>query len=68
MSEDYIKNYFTSIQRYANVIEDRIDDKWCTMERVLEDNAQFLELAQKYGVNYVLIDNKYEINIDLEKL
>ena len=25
-------------------------------------------LAQKYNVNYVLIDNKYEIDIDLEKL
>lgn len=24
-------------------------------------------LAQKHGVNYVLIDDKYEINIDLEK-
>lgn len=34
---------------------------------VLEDNARYLELAQKYDVNYVLIDNKYEINIDLEK-
>jgi hypothetical protein len=38
------------------------------MESVLEDNALFLELAQKYGVNYVLIDDKYEIDIDLEKL
>lgn len=37
------------------------------MESVLEDNAQFLELAQKYGVNYVLIDDEYKINIDLEK-
>lgn len=38
------------------------------MESVLEDNAQFLELAQKHGINDVLIDNKYEINIDLEEL
>lgn len=45
----------------------RINDEWCTMKSVLEDNAQFLELAQKYGVNYMLIDDKYEINIDLEK-
>ena len=36
------------------------------MESVLEDNKKFLELAQKHGVNYVLIDGKYEINIDLE--
>ncbi len=66
MSTDYIKNHFTSIKRYANAIESRLDDEWCTMESVLEDNKKFLELAQKHGVNYVLIDGKYEINIDLE--
>lgn len=67
MSGDYVKNHFASIKRYASVIENRLDDEWCTMESVLEDNAQFLELAQKFGVNSVLIDDKYEINIDLEK-
>ena len=67
MSRDYIKKHFTSIKRYASVIEKRLDDEGCTMESVLEDNALFLELAQKYGVNYVLIDDKYEIDIDLEK-
>lgn len=66
MSTDYIKNHFTSIKRYANAIESRLDDEWCTMESVLEDNKKFLEFAQKHGVNYVLIDGKYEINIDLE--
>lgn len=51
--ENYIKNNFASIKRYASVIENRLDDEWCTMESVLEDNAQFLELAQKHNVNYV---------------
>ena len=64
MSEKYIKNYFASIKRYASAIENRLDDG-CTLESVLEDNAQFLKFAQKYNVNYVLIDDKYEINIDL---
>lgn len=67
MSENYIKNHFASIKRYASAIENRLDDEACNMENVLKDNARFLELAQKHGVNYVLIDNKYEINIDLEK-
>ena len=65
MSENYIKNYFCSIRKYANAIEDRLDDEWCTMERVLEDNARFLELAKKHGVTYVLINDKYEIKIAL---
>ncbi|MCI5956468.1 MAG: ATP-binding protein [Clostridiales bacterium] len=65
MSENYIRNHFANIKRYASAIENRLDDEWCTLESVLEDNAQFLALAQKYNVYYVLIDDKYEINIDL---
>jgi len=65
MSEDYLRNHFIDIKRYASAIENRLNDEWCTLENVLEDNARFLELAQKYGVNYILIDEKYEINIDL---
>lgn len=65
MSKDYIKTNFTSIKEYASIIESRLDDGWCTMESVLKDNALFLELAQKNRVNYILIDDKYEINIDL---
>ena len=35
---------------------------FCTIESVLEDNAEILELAQKHNANYILIDDKYEIN------
>lgn len=65
MSEDYLKNHFDDIKKYASAIENRLDDEWCTLESVLEDNARFLQLAQQYGVNYILIDEKYETNIDL---
>lgn len=65
MSENYLRNHYADIKRYASVIENRLDDEWCTLENVLKDNAQFLELAQKYGVNYILIDDKYDINFDL---
>lgn len=63
MSENYIKNHFADIKKYASVIENRLDDEDCTLESVLEDNAKILELAKKYDVNYVLIDDKYEIDI-----
>lgn len=64
MSEDYIKNHFSSIKKYANVIENRLDDE-CTIERVLADNARFLALAEQHHANYVLIDDKYEVNVDI---
>lgn len=65
MSEEYIRNHFADIKKYAKTIENRLDDEWCTMESVLTDNAKMLDLVQKYNVNYILIEDKYEINIDL---
>ena len=64
LSENYIKNHFVDIKKYANVIEKRLDDECCTIESVLSDNAKTLELAQRYKVEYLLIDDKYEIDID----
>lgn len=65
MSEDYIRNHFADIKGYACVIENRLDDEECTLENVLKDNSHFLELAIKHDAKYVLIDDKYEIDIDL---
>ena len=65
MSENYIKNHFVDIKKYANIIENRLDDEWCTMESVLTDNIQILNLAKKHKVNYILIDDEYKMNIDL---
>ena len=64
MSESYIKNHFSDIKKYANVIENRIDDTYCTLESVLADNAHILKLAQEHNMNYTLIDEKYEISFD----
>ena len=63
MSENYIEKHFADIKKYASVIENRLDDEYCTLESTLYDNAKILDLAKKHGVNYVLIDDKYEINI-----
>ena len=65
MSENYIKNHFDDIKKYANTIENRLDDEWCTMENVLSANSQMLTLAQQHNANYILIDDKYEIDINL---
>ena len=32
MSEDYIKSHFADIKKYVNVVENRLDDEWCTLE------------------------------------
>ena len=65
LSEDYIRNHFDDIKAYANIIENRLDDESCTMQQVLDDNAKFLSLAQAHKVHYVLVQDKYELGIDL---
>ena len=65
MSEKYIKTNFSKIKEYASVIENRQDDEYCTLESVLEDNLNVLEKAKRFDLNYILIDDKYEINVEL---
>ena len=64
MSESYIRNRFDEIKKYASVIENRIDDD-CTIEGLLQDNLQILNLCKKHNIKPVLIDDEYKINIDL---
>ena len=65
MSEEYIKENFDIIKRYANVIEDRLDDSDCTMEFLLTENLKVLRQCQQYQVNYLMIDKEYGIDIEL---
>lgn len=65
MSERYIRNHFADIKGYANIIENRLDDSGCTMESVLANNQEMLSLAQKYHVNYILIEDEYDFSIVL---
>ena len=62
MTEDYIKNHFDDIQKYANVIESRIDDD-CTIEGVISDNKKYLKNAKANNVNCVIIDYDYHIEV-----
>ena len=66
MSENYIHAHFAEIKCYANVIEHRSDDEACTMESVLEDNAQMLRKAKEHGVHYLLIDDVYDVDFALD--
>ena len=63
MSEGYIRKNFESIKKHANIIENRLDDSDFTLESAVIDNANILELVKKHKINYILIDDKYEIDI-----
>ncbi|MBR5948756.1 MAG: adenylate kinase [Clostridia bacterium] len=65
LSRGYIEQHFDDIERYASVIENRLDDEWLSMEAVLADNLRMLELATLHNVNTILIDGEYEIDFEL---
>ena len=62
MSEKYIRNHFEDIKKYENDIEKRLYDDLC-MENLVSDNLRVLENAEKHSLEYIFIDDKYEIEI-----
>ena len=66
LSEEYIKAHFDDIKRYASVIEARLDDGYCTVETLLQDNAEVLAQVKAHGLPYVYIEDEYRIELDLE--
>ena len=65
MTESYIKARFDDIKQYANVIETRLDDSYCTEASVLQENAHNLEMCRKYSCNCILIDGDYQVDIGI---
>lgn len=61
-SEEYIENHFDDIKKYACVIEGRLDDSCCTKDWILEINKECLEGCRKFGCEYKLIKDRYDVD------
>lgn len=62
MSETYISCHFDDIIRKENVIEKRLIDADFTIESVKEENQCFFQQCKQFGLDYVLIDDEYDID------
>lgn len=63
MTRKYIENNFEKILKYANVIEKRLDDSYCTKDFLIRENEKNLRECKKYNCNYILIDKNYKKDI-----
>ncbi|MCH5142094.1 MAG: adenylate kinase [Clostridiales bacterium] len=63
MSKNYIQNNFSNIVAYGNIIEKRLRAD-LTEEKLIKDNELNLQMCKKYGLNYILIDNEYKVDIE----
>ena len=66
MTTRYIDAHMEDIRCYANAIERRLDDSSCTRELLIRENAANLESCKKYGCNFILIDDCYDVDLALE--
>ena len=65
MSRDYIQEHFDEIRKFANVIEQRLNDEACTLENVLADNENVQKLCEEHQLKYILIEDAYEVPAEL---
>ena len=62
-SDEYIDAHFDDIKRHGSDIEERLDDSYCTAEKLKEDNLQIIQGFQKTGEEVTLISCDYEETI-----
>lgn len=63
LSQTYIEKNFEKIKKYANVIEERLDDGYCTKELTIKDNNFYLENCKKHKCDFYLIKENYKSEI-----
>ena len=62
MTKSYIKTHFSDILKYASVIEERLDVN-LAMDYMVAENEKNLDMFKRYGLQYILVDNAYIVNI-----
>lgn len=67
MSEEYISNNYSQIKDCASVIENRgKSDYFLPIDSLIEDNLENLENCKKMNLDYLLINDSYDVNIELK--
>lgn len=65
MTKKYIENNFSKIVEKENIIERRAYDSGLTKEKLIADNSKNLQLCKRNNLNYILIDENYDVDIEL---
>lgn len=61
MSEKYLRNHFENLSKYANIIENRIEDE-INLEQLIEWNNEFKNDCLENGTPFIEIDEEYNID------
>ena len=62
MTKNYIESYFSDILKYADVIEERLEDD-LSKKYMIAENEKNLDMCKKNGLEYILVDDRYFIDL-----
>lgn len=65
MTEEYIRNNYQDIIKYENIIEQRKQQESIDINNLIEENKYNLNMCEKYKNGYILINDKYDIKLDI---
>ncbi len=65
MSKNYIQKHFPDILANESIVEQRLTSGDLVQENLIKENESNLQMCKKYGLNYILIDTEYKVDIDL---
>lgn len=60
MTDKYIQNHFDQILRHSCVIENRLDNSYCTKELLQRENHFYIKGCASHNLPVTLIDENYE--------
>ncbi|MBQ8080282.1 MAG: adenylate kinase [Clostridia bacterium] len=63
MSDEYIDSHFEEIKSHGSDIETRLDDSYCTVEQLKQDNHQIIDGYQSNGEKITLITENFDDSI-----
>jgi len=64
MTAEYIENNFSDILKFENVVEKRITTD-VNKTDLIADNNRNLQQCKNFGLEYILIDKNYKVDIEL---
>ena len=65
MSKDYIQKHFSDILANESIVEKRLISSNLVQENIIKENENNLQMCKNYGLNYILIDTEYKVDIEL---
>lgn len=65
MSGNYVQKHFSDILVNESIVEKRLINSDLVQENIIKENENNLQMCKNYGLNYILIDTEYKVNVEL---